>query len=433
VIFVKRKEIILFMTVGTGVSSHSPDEGSRILAQKLYSTINKIFPNKVVFFASERSRCTIPFIEELFILDNDEFIEGEDYQIVPLESIDNFNACFEIFESKIWEYGYFDDKHNYEIIMDYTSGTKTMSAAMACCGMFYNKVLISVGGDRSKGEVSAGTELINYQNLYKIYDKFALMRVRNSFNANRFMPCIDILNYIVDLNIHKDSFLSLCKAYSSWDNMDFEKAYDYLRKVDINHLEFVEIKRDIKFNLKALGNICNSRSENLKNYYILASLINNSIRRSEEYKYDDAIARLYRAFELIAQIRLYNYNIKSSDVDLDILREHDVDERFLDFLERTRDDGKIRIGLVLDYLLLNELGDDLGKFFVENRSRINNLTFKRNNSILAHGLESQSGDDFDSFLELVVELAKKLDKDMNKFLNQTRFPKFDLRLEMNRV
>ena len=42
-------------------------------------------------------------------------------------------------------------------------------------------------------------------------------------------------------------------------------------------------------------------------------------------------------------------------------------------------------------------------------------------------------DDFDSFLELVVELAKKLDKDMNKFLNQTRFPKFDLRLEMNRV
>ena len=158
------------MTVGTGVSSGTPDEGSRISAQKLYSTINKIFPNKVVFFASEISRRTIPFVEEFFKMDNDEFIEGEDYEIVPIESIDNFNACFEVFESKIWEYGYFDKKCNNKIIMDYTSGTKTMSAAMACCGMFYNKVLISVGGDRSKGEVSAGSEMINYQNLYKIYD-----------------------------------------------------------------------------------------------------------------------------------------------------------------------------------------------------------------------------------------------------------------------
>lgn len=421
------------MTVGTGVNSQSRDEGSKVLAQKLYSIINKIFPNHVVFFASEESKKTIPFIEHLFERDDDEFIEGEDYQIVPLEAIDNFNACFEIFESKIWEYDYSENKNSYEIIMDYTSGTKTMSAAMACCGMFYNKVLISVGGDRSKGEVSAGTELINYQNLYKIYDKFALMRVRNSFNANRFMPCIDILNYIVDLNIHKNSFLNLCKAYASWDNMDFERAYDYLAKVDVKNFEFIEIKKDIKFNLKALGTICNSRSENLKNCYILASLINNSIRRSEEYKYDDAIARLYRAFELIAQIRLHNFNIQSSDVDMDILIKHDVDERFIDFLERTRDEGKIRIGLVLDYLLLNEFDDDLGKFYVENRSKINNLTFKRNNSILAHGLESQSKEDFDNFLELVVELAKKLDKDMNKFLKQTRFPKFDIRLDMNKA
>ena len=130
---------------------------------------------------------------------------------------------------------------------------------------------------------------------------------------------------------------------------------------------------------------------------------------------------------------MYKFNIKSSDVDVDILAEHDVDERFIDFLERTRDEGKIRIGLVLDYLLLNELGDDLGKFYVDNRSKINNLTFKRNNSILAHGLESQSREDFDSFLELVVELARKLDNDMNKFLNQTKFPKFDIKLDMNKA
>ncbi|MBR0372259.1 MAG: TIGR02710 family CRISPR-associated protein [Methanobrevibacter sp.] len=426
----KRKEIVLFMTVGTGINSDTKDEGFKLLAQKLYSTINKIYPNYVVFFASQRSKHTINYIEELFKKDNDEFILNEDYEIISIEAIDDFNSCFEAFESKIWELDYSTDK-NYEIIMDYTSGTKTMSAAMACCGMFYSKDLISIGGDRSTGEVSAGTEIINYQNLYKIYDKFALMRIRNNFNSNRFMPCIDILNHIVDLSIHKDSLLNLCKAYYSWDNMEFEKAYEHLIKVDIKEIEFAEIRRDIKKNLNALGNIVKSKSVNLKNCYILASLINNSIRKAEEYKYDDAIARLYRSFELIAQIELTKYNIKSSDIDISVLKENKVSDEFIEDLEKTIEDEKIRIGLSKDFLLLNELGNDLGKYYVENESLIKNTTQKRNNSILAHGLESQTKEDFDHFLEIVLTLARKLDKDMNKFIKETKFTKFEIKLKIN--
>lgn len=45
----RRKEIILFMTVGTGTNPDSEDEGFQSLAQKLYSTINKIYPDYVVF------------------------------------------------------------------------------------------------------------------------------------------------------------------------------------------------------------------------------------------------------------------------------------------------------------------------------------------------------------------------------------------------
>ena len=426
----KRKEIVLFMTVGTGINANTKYEGFKLLAQKLYSTINKIYPNYVVFFASQRSKHTINYIEELFKKDNDEFILNEDYEIISIEVIDDFNSCFEAFESKIWELDYSTDK-NYEIIMDYTSGTKTMSAAMACCGMFYSKDLISIGGDRSTGEVSAGTEIINYQNLYKIYDKFALMRIRNNFNSNRFMPCINILNHIVDLSIHKDSLLNLCKAYYSWDNMEFEKAYEHLIKVDIKEIEFAEIRRDIKKNLNALGNIVKSKSVNLKNCYILASLINNSIRKAEEYKYDDAIARLYRSFELIAQIELTKYNIKSSDIDISVLKENKVSDEFIEDLEKTIEDGKIRIGLSKDFLLLNELGNDLGKYYVENESLIKNTTQKRNNSILAHGLESQTKEDFDHFLEIVLTLARKLDKDMNKFIKETKFTKFEIKLKIN--
>lgn len=426
----KRREIILFMTVGTGFNANS-EEGFKLLSKKLYSTITKINPNHVVFFASNKSKNTIKYIEELFKLDDDEFIQDEDYHIVPMEAIDDFNSCFESFEYELWKYDYIDQTNNYQIIMDYTSGTKTMSAAMACCGVFYLKDLISVGGDRSTGEVSSGTEIINYQNLYKIYDKFALMRIRHNFNSNRFMPCIDILNYIIDINIHKESLLNLCNAYYSWEMMNFEDAYNYLKEVNTKQIEFIEIKDQVKKNLNALGNIVHSKSANLKNCYILASLINNSMRRAEGYKYDDAIARLYRSFELIAQIKLTKYNIKSSDVDISVLLENNVSEEFIEELKKSREDGKIRIGLAKDFLLLNELGDDLGKYYVENESKIKNLTIKRNNSILAHGLESQTKEDFDKFLELIISIARKLDKDMNKFLEQTKFAKFDLKLKSN--
>lgn len=426
----KRKEVILFMTVGTGTHLNSDEEGSRNLARKLYYTIGKIHPNHVVFFASEKSKETIGYIEELFRKDDDEFIPDEDYQIVTISAIDDLNTCFETYESKIWEFDYLSDK-DYQIIMDYTSGTRTMSAAMASCGMFYSKDLISVVGDRTTGEVSMGTEILNYQNLYKIYDKFALMRIRNNFNANRFMACIEILNYIVDLAIHKESLMHLCKAYYSWDNMDFEDAYDNLRKVQTNDIEFTEIRDDIKFNLKALGNIVNSRSQNLRNCYILASLINNSIRRSEEFKYDDSIARLYRSFELIAQIELGKYGLNSSDIDVSMLSKNNVSDEFIQELERTREDGKIRIGLEKDFMLLNELGNDLGKYYIENNSKIKNLTQKRNHSILAHGLDSLSKNDFDEFLEIVLNLSYTLDKDMKKFMKQTKFAKFDLKLKLN--
>ncbi|MBQ3473526.1 MAG: TIGR02710 family CRISPR-associated protein, partial [Methanobrevibacter sp.] len=416
----------------TGINPDSDIEGYKRLATGLYTSIDKISPNYIVFFASEKSKTTIDYVKELFEADDDEFIEGEDYEIAILEDIDDFNDCFETFEFKVWQLSIVSDE-KHEIIMDYTSGTKTMSAAMACCGMFYSKDLISVIGERKKGFVSEGTEVIKYQNLYKVYDKFSIMRVRNYFNANRFYTASEILENIVDDSIAREDLLNLVKAYYAWDNMDFDVAYDYLTKVNMNVFEIAEIKDDVKINLKALGAIVRSPHENLKNCYILASLINNSIRRADEYKYDDAIARLYRAFELIAQIRLSSYSLNSSDVDVDVLREKNVSLEFIDALEKTRDEGKIKIGLIKDYELLDELGDDLGKYFAENRHSINNITFKRNNSILAHGLDSLNKEDFDQFEELVENLARKLDKDMGKFLKETKFAKFDLKIKMNNI
>ncbi|MBQ3420550.1 MAG: hypothetical protein IJH34_02540, partial [Romboutsia sp.] len=112
----RRKIKTLFMTVGTGINPDSDIDGYKRLAKGLYNSISKISPDYIVFFASQRSKTTINYITELFEADDDEFIEGEDYEIAILEDIDSFNDCFETFEFKLWQLDILsEDKH--EILM----------------------------------------------------------------------------------------------------------------------------------------------------------------------------------------------------------------------------------------------------------------------------------------------------------------------------
>lgn len=409
------KKIVLLMTVGTGFG----EDGALKLAKGIFSSIKHVRPNFIVFFASEKSKSTIDAIKDLATNYYGSFNEGNDYEIVEVKDIDSFNNCFLLYEESILKY---DDE---EIIIDYTSGTKTMSAAMATCGMFYNKEIIAVGGHRKNGVVSEGTESIKSQNLYIIYDKILINKVKELFNANRFDSAMDLLNDVVSPEIKKEDYYNLSLAYSNWDNVNFQEAYSILRNIDLKSSILEEFSDDLNKNLMALGHICNSYSKNLKDCYILASLINNSKRRASEYKFDDAIARLYRSLELIAQIRLNKYGLISSDIDIDLLKNKNVSEEYINSLEIMRDDqGKIKIGLIKDFVLLNELNDSLGKYYNENKNKINNLTKTRNNSILAHGLESQSKETYVEFEEITIDLAKKLDKDMDKFLKETEFVKF---------
>ena len=95
---------------------------------------------------------------------------------------------------------------------------------------------------------------------------------------------------------------------------------------------------------------------------MLASILNNARRREDENKFDDAVARLYRSLELIAQIRLSKeYGIDSSNVDIDVLRQNNVDE---DYLSEIHISDEIKFGLTADYELLAQLNDDLGDFYL---------------------------------------------------------------------
>ena len=413
-----RKKRALFMTVGTGTDSKKYS-----LAHGLMCSIDSKDPDFICFFGSRDSKSTVDALKEVFYDEFEEdFDECYDYEFVENENIDSFKNYFNEFKFKIAEL-----EDEYRILIDYTSGTKTMTMSAAFASMIFRKELFVVVGERRGGVVVKGTEECKSQNLYQVYDELLISTLKDLFNSNRFESGKLLVDVLVDTNRDKDVYSKLFDTYYYFDSVNHEKAFETF---DVGEFQKVwpELAKQFQLNIKAL-NIMNTFNQNsskgpveheLKKYYMLASILNNARRRRNENKFDDAVARLYRSLELIAQIRLSKvYGINSSCIDIDILRENNVDEDYLGNLDSSKD---IKFGLTADYELLAKLNDSLGEFYLNNREQIRNVLKFRNNSILAHGFESCSKKEYDEFRGIVLEAANLLHEDMGKFIEETMFP-----------
>lgn len=435
---------ILFMTVGTG--GESQDEIDSLAHGLLYS-IKQTNPDFTVFFGSEISKKTIESLKNQFYIEfNIEFNENN-YEFVLLNEIDDFNVCYDNFKEKLLKYK--DDL----IRIDYTSGTKTMTMTAAICATIYRKDLYLISGKRGlDGIVIRGTESKRNQNLYQIYDKFTLDKIKDSFNFNRFQSAIELLEETLDIE-YKSFFLKLLKLYCYWDKFNHEKAFEIFENDFAKEFKnFPDLEENLIKNKIVISKIVkpkayfDNETKNIKLkdedqvklvkpqekrdrcYYILADLLNNADRRAKEGKYDDAIARLYRSLELIAQIKLsIGYRIKTSDVDIDIVKKQINNENpsYINKLEQKKRSGKIKLGLNDSFELLKMLNSDLGKNFFEIKG-LEHQRSLRNVSILAHGLENRTHDEYNDFRNSTMILAKKLNENINKYLDEAQFPKFKI-------
>jgi CRISPR-associated protein (TIGR02710 family) len=118
-------------------------------------------------------------------------------------------------------------------------------------------------------------------------------------------------------------------------------------------------------------------------YLRVEDLLLNAERRAAQGRYDDAIARIYRALELIAQIRLRTkFEIDTANVD-----PLKVPEPKRAALERHRSEtGNIQLPLFAAWSLLAAMNNEpLGAWFAKSRSCVQDFLGTRNFSILAHG------------------------------------------------
>lgn len=328
-------------------------------------------------------------------------LDREHYEIVTVEKPDDLDVCYQ----KLIELA--ENIKNRckdcQVIANYTGGTKTMSAAMALVGIITEQWDLSLNvGDRvdlikvRSGDVPVAINKwsIFYQNLlesfhepldnyyYAFVDSSISRMLTRSINAS-------LRDRLIRIRV-------VCEAFDQWDRFHHEKALDLLEPHGSRYHPYIIILKKILGKNRATG------------YEMVSDLLNNAERRAVHKHYDDAIARLYRATELFAQIRLEKeYGYKSGDLSLDKLPNHLKDE-YAGYVRN----GKLILGLRADYVLLSKLEDPVGIKYKEREGRIIDALTRRNLSIGAHGLVPMHEEDYnvvkDRLQGFIIEAAGEI-------------------------
>ena len=317
-----------------------------------------------------------------------------------------------------------------DICVDYTGGTKTMSVALVLATVDQSCCYSYVGGsERSKGGVGVvidGQERMHY--LENPWDEIAQVERKEAcilFNKARYATAVDIFEKCAE-RVSKDQkplFRALCKmakGYDLWDRFKHSEArkhlFNCMETLTALSSEKKEIKplvRQIETNIEFLNDLLSGKKPSILYF---RDLLGNAKRRADlEKKYDDAIARLYRAIEVLGQSELKNrYGIETSNVEEDLI----PDDLRAEYRQKYRDkyDYKIKLPLYASYQLLKALGSDLAvRFFNHYEDKIKPLLNARNNSILAHGFNPIDEKKFRELFNLIVIIFEMKEEDIPEF------------------
>lgn len=404
----------MIMTVGTG-------RDRKDIAKGLLFSIRQHNPDYICFIVSQISEAeTFPLITEHLT------VKYESKRIEEINDVETIYVSYFGVIREVISKGYAPT----EIVAEYTSGTKAMSAGLLLASVSAGLGTISyIYGERdSSGRVMPGCERPMSFTPVRIFAEKSIQEAIDFFNINRFESCAKVCEAIEKMTtlpsvIEQTSFLKLlAAAYDCWDRFDFGKALEDIDKVSKNA---ITKKYGIKSVLEHNKQMLYIEKENQFCHERVVDLLANAKRRfDEESRFDDGVARLYRAFEYLEQVKLFKDH-GGLDTENIILEKLPASLR-PKYASRKNDAGKIQVSLVAGYELLMELGDSLGKAFIEDKK--SNSTFekglrKRNDSILAHGFVPMKKSDA---LMLLEHLERYLEMAFPQFrdkLKMVQFPK----------
>jgi CRISPR-associated protein (TIGR02710 family) len=292
-----------------------------------------------------------------------------------------------------------DTYPNSRYVADYTGGTKTMSVALAMAALEAGWELSLIKGARKDlVKVVDGTEAVSLVSR-EVQAQQRMKEACRLFNDYHYRASESLLGNILqtgavstNLETKLRELIGLARGFDAWDRFDHKHAITILTPHQSRVVpNYIFLKQILGLDKRATG------------YERAFDLLSNAERRAHQGRYDDAVARLYRACEMFAQIRLQQRTpaLNPSNLDLTLLPET-LRERY-DYLHDAKD-GKIKLGLLQNYELLAALGDSVGIAYQTVAKNLRNGLSTRNNSILAHGNQPLTRTDYQEFTSLIVSL-----------------------------
>lgn len=425
--------------------------------EPLIKSINELKPEKVFFICSNESVELVSIIKKAIkheIIDKKHILD--DYQSL----IEIFMLSSEIIKEL--------KNEGYDVYVDMTGGTKPMSGGLSAAAMHLNCKLFYVAAKNKSDRDKRGLGVIKedfgtIKELEDPFKEFALVEIERGidfFNKYQFDAAEEsffkALNKISDKKLKRKLiiFLELTKFYDSWDkfkrSVDGKSKLEYnLKTINEKIIEFEELTgQEFDFSNQILSNLSFLKDlppEKLKKKYELSEkvkyyipdLLNNAKRRISEGKYDDAVARLYRVFELISQRELLKYGVYNKEI-LNVNEIFKINRENLSkfigsnsnkIICKYSDDPKDKnftLALRKNYNLLNDLENDLANEFLnddEKGNPLHDLLEKRNISILAHGLKPVEKEDAEKLFEKAVYYSKLSCSKLDHYLEISKFPK----------
>lgn len=408
---------ILLITVG---GSHQP----------IVTSINSLSPDRMIFICSGGPRGSISQItgagNPCEIRRGAEVIEKLPNIPSQLNLGDRFNA-----ETDLIEVANPDDVANIyiqiseaiqnlkescpnaELLADYTGGTKSMSVALALAALDLDCQLHLTTASRfdlirvTRGETVRRAAITNLTVRRLLTQDIPRLLAQYNYPA----AIAELEACLRDMALTEpqpvEDYLRLCRGLNHWDCFNHSEAwYDlepFLHEASLRPL-LMYLKR-VMGSRQAIAPAMNTEFKAPAQvlghgYELVEDLLLNAERRAALARYDDAVGRLYRALEFLAQSHLWlRYGVKTGDVELEKLPEH-LCSQVGEFQGR---DGKIQLALRSSYELLRQWpGDPLGPIYEESANHLFNQLQIRNYSILAHGLRPVTAVDYCQQFQAIV-------------------------------
>lgn len=327
-----------------------------------------------------------------------------------------------------------------EIAIEYTSGTKPMSAGLVMAALDAGcRSFRYVGGGRQGGLVEHGLAEfleVNPRSIRKSRDvQLAIDLLRDlQFEAvKRTLPG----GAAADLDEYERHVLenarSLASAFDCWDKFrhgdfpgHFAKVTPSLPELDPFNLERVDPERVARMHIDDGDSSVDGGGRRFSARHLsldhLADLWNNADRRFRLERFDDAVARLYRLTEMIGQFVLIDrFGVDAGGVRLDDVKAEARERVRVWLLARGDRSDDVWLDLQGDYSLLRTLGDPIGEV-LDRSGVLNRRVQKRNASILAHGITPITAADARALRSEVRSLALQVDRLFDQRCRELEFP-----------